>query len=60
MPAFTKKENATLKQHIEILNWHHENKAKQKVMAAHFNEIWPNLVLKQPVILDWLHNEPKW
>lgn len=60
MPAFTKKENATLKQCIEILNWHHANKAKQKVTAAHFNKIWPNLALKQPVISDWLRNEPKW
>jgi hypothetical protein len=59
-PVFTRKENATLRQRIEILDWHHKNNAKQKETATHFNAIWPNLTLKQPIISDWLRNEPKW
>ena len=59
-PVFTKKENATLAQRIEILNWHHENKAKQKETAAHFDKKWPNLMLKQPIISEWLRYEEKW
>jgi hypothetical protein len=59
-PVFTKKENATLEQRIKILNWHHENKAKQKLTAEHFNKIWPNLCLKQPIISEWLRDEVKW
>ncbi|KAF5369186.1 hypothetical protein D9615_009952 [Tricholomella constricta] len=53
-PVFTKKENATLKQKIEILDWHHGK------TAAHWNQIYPNLCLKQPTISAWLKDEPKY
>ena len=59
-PVFTKKENATLAQRIEILDWHHQNKQSQVKTAAHFDKIYPNLKLKQPIISDWIKNEQMW
>jgi hypothetical protein len=58
-PAFTKKENATLEQQIEILDWHYANGKNQTKTAKHFTEIYPNLKLKQPRISDWLKNEQR-
>jgi hypothetical protein len=58
--AFTKKENATLEQRIEILNWHHANGKNQSKTAKHFDGIYPNLQLKQPRISTWCKNEEKW
>ncbi|KAG6850377.1 hypothetical protein C0991_010453 [Blastosporella zonata] len=61
-PVFNgKKKNATLKQRIEILDWHHAQGSgfKQKDTAAHWNKIYRSLLLKQPLILDWLKNEAK-
>ena len=45
-PVFMKKENATLAQHIEILDWHHKNGQNQSEMAHHFDSIYPNLKIK--------------
>ena len=59
-PAFTKKENATLEQRIEILDWHHANGENQSRTAKHFNAIYPNLQLKQPRVSAWCKNEDKW
>jgi len=59
-PVFTKKENATLAQRIEILDWHHKNKQSQVKTAAHFDKIYPNLKLKQPIILEWIKKEQMW
>jgi len=62
-PVFTKKENATIAQRIEILNWYHEHSSPKKSQvktAAHFNKIYLNLRLKQPIISDWIQNEVKW
>ena len=58
--AFTRKENATLEQRIEILNWHHANGKNQQKTAKHFDVIFPNLWLKQPRISTWCKNEEKW
>ena len=55
-----KKENATLEQQIEILNWYYTNGKVQMKTAAHFNQIYPTLHLTQPRILDWLKKEAKW
>lgn len=60
LPVFMKKENATLAQRIEILDWHKENGRNQSKTARHFNTIYPNLKLKQPIISDWAKNEKKW
>lgn len=57
---FTKKENATLAQRIEILDWHHKHGRKQTVTAQHFAPIYPNLRIKQPLISDWVKQEAKW
>ncbi|KAG5638030.1 hypothetical protein H0H81_002231 [Sphagnurus paluster] len=46
-PKFVKKENATLTQHIEILDWYHANGRNQTKTAKHFNSIYPNLKIKQ-------------
>ncbi|KAJ7733553.1 hypothetical protein DFH07DRAFT_780575 [Mycena maculata] len=54
VPAvFTKEENATLAQCIEILNWHHaQSKPGQKKTASHYSAIYPNLHIKQPLVSD--------
>jgi hypothetical protein len=60
-PIFTKKENATLAQRIEILNWHHaQQKPSQSKTAKHFDAIYPNLRLKQPLLSAWLKEEDMW
>ncbi|KAI9428881.1 hypothetical protein H4582DRAFT_2114965 [Lactarius indigo] len=49
-PVFMKKENATLAQRIEILNWYHKHKQGQTKTAEHFVGItYPNLQIKQPL-----------
>jgi len=50
-----------LAQQIEVLYWHHKsvNKSQTKT-AAHWDNIYPNLQLKQPTILAWLKDEEKW
>jgi hypothetical protein len=60
VPIFTKKENATFKQRIEILDWHRANKKTQHETAEHFTPIYPNLQIKQPLISSWVKNEHKW
>ena len=57
---FTKKENAALAQHIEILDWYHTNGKNQSKTAKHFDLIYPNLKLKQPLISAWVKDEMKW
>ncbi|KAG6896196.1 hypothetical protein C0993_008691 [Termitomyces sp. T159_Od127] len=59
--VFTKKENATLKQKVKILDWHHAQgkNFKQRKTAEHWNKSYPNLCLKQPIISAWLKNEAK-
>jgi len=59
-PAFTKKENATLAQCIEILDWYHKNGQNQSKTVQHFNLIYPNLKIKQPLVLAWVKEEAKW
>jgi hypothetical protein len=59
-PVFTKKENATLVQRIEILDWFHANGENQSKTARHFDPIYPNLKLKQPIISEWAKDEQKW
>lgn len=59
-PVFTKKENATLAQRIEILDWFHKNGENQTKTARHFDSLYPNLKLKQPIISDWVKTEQKW
>ncbi|KAK0477074.1 hypothetical protein IW261DRAFT_1421279 [Armillaria novae-zelandiae] len=55
-PVFIKKENATMKQKVEIMDWHPAQgpKFKQGKTAEHWNQIYPNLRLKQPTISAWL------
>jgi hypothetical protein len=53
------RENATLIQQIEILDWHHANGNNQSKTVQHFNQIYPNLRLKQPKISDWCKHEEK-
>jgi hypothetical protein len=42
-PVFTKKENVTLAQHIENLDWYHKNGKHQSKTAKHFDAIYLNL-----------------
>ncbi|KAL7279394.1 hypothetical protein ACG7TL_007235 [Trametes sanguinea] len=59
-PQFEHKENATLRQCIEILDWHHANSRNQLCTAKHFDKIYPNLKIKQPLVCRWLKKEKKW
>ena len=59
-PVFMHKEHATLEQCIEILNLHHQNDANQMKMERHFDKIYPNLWIKQPLVSSWLKEESKW
>ena len=59
-PNFVKKENATLAQRIEILDWYHKHKQSQTKTAEHFASIYPNVLIKQPLISSWLKDEAKW
>jgi hypothetical protein len=59
-PVFTKKENATVEQRIEILDWYHANGRNQSKTAQHFDPIYPNLKIKQPLLSSWVKDEPKW
>ncbi|KAH0578796.1 hypothetical protein H2248_002993 [Termitomyces sp. 'cryptogamus'] len=59
-PVFIKKEVATLKQQIEILDWHNANEKNQSKTAKHFAPLYPNLVIKQPLISAWVKEEVKW
>jgi Fe-S cluster assembly scaffold protein SufB len=47
-------------QRIEILEWHHKNGANQTATAQHFDPIYPNLQIKQPLVSSWLKDEAKW
>ena len=58
--AFVKKELATLRQRIEILDWYHSNGKNQSRTAKHFDPIYPNLKIKQPLVSDWVKNEGYW
>jgi hypothetical protein len=60
MPQFTKKENATLAQRIEILDWYHANGRTQVKTAKHFDAIYPNLKITQPLVLVWVKEEKNW
>ncbi|KAF8223733.1 hypothetical protein L208DRAFT_1369938 [Tricholoma matsutake] len=56
-PVFTKKENATIAQRIEILDWYHKHSGPKKSQVntvAYFDKIYPSLRLKQPIISDWV------
>ncbi|KAF8416911.1 hypothetical protein L210DRAFT_793783, partial [Boletus edulis BED1] len=55
-----KKQNATLEQRIDILDWHHKNGKNQTKTAMHFDKIYPALRLKQPKISEWLKQEVAW
>ena len=54
------KENATYAQRAEIIDWHYANGRKQVLTAQHFNDIYPTLQLKQPLILSWLKSKSMW
>jgi len=59
-PVFTHKENATIAQRIEILDWYHANGKNQSKTAREFDKKYPNLRLKQPLISKWVLNESYW
>ena len=55
-----KKENAMLKQCIEILDWYHKNGENQSATAKHFDKKYPNLNIKQPLVSKWVSKEEYW
>lgn len=54
------KKNATLEQRIEILNWYHANGRNQSKTAKHFDALYPNLRIKQPLVSSWVKEESRW
>jgi hypothetical protein len=48
---------ATLAQKVEILDWHKNNGSNQTKTASHFNKIYPDIALKQPLISAWVKAE---
>ena len=58
--ADVKKENATLAQRIEILDWYHKNNKNQSATAQHFQSCYPSLKIKQPLVSSWIKDEAKW
>ena len=59
IPAVIQKKNSMIGQHIEILNWHHANGKNQSKIAQHFDPIYPNLKIMQPLVLVWVKEEAK-
>lgn len=55
-----KKENATVAQRIEVLDWYHKNGRNQSATARHFAPLYPNLQIKQPLVSSWVKDESKW
>ncbi|MBW0503233.1 hypothetical protein O181_042948 [Austropuccinia psidii MF-1] len=47
----------TLSQKLEIINWHHQKGKSHHTTAEHFNDIYPELCLKQTRISAWLKEE---
>jgi hypothetical protein len=60
LESVTKKGNATLDQHIEILDWFHANDKNQSKTAKHFNKIYPHLGIKQSLVSLWVKDKAKW
>jgi hypothetical protein len=48
---------ATLAQKVEILDWHNNNSSNQTTTTSHFNKIYPDIALKQPLISAWVKAE---
>lgn len=42
------------------MDWYHANGKNQTRTAHHFNEKYPNVQIKQPLISSWLKAEGKW
>ncbi|KNZ55914.1 hypothetical protein VP01_2544g3 [Puccinia sorghi] len=53
-----RRELATPAQKAEILAWYHAHGSNQTQTAKHFDEIYPNLKLSQPLISGWLKSNP--
>ncbi|KAI7949502.1 hypothetical protein MJO28_008323 [Puccinia striiformis f. sp. tritici] len=45
---------ATMAQKIEVLDWYDKNGKNQTKTAKHFNEIYPEIGFKQPLISAWV------
>jgi predicted transcriptional regulator len=58
--VFTKKENATIAQRVEILDWFYANGKNQTKTATHFNMIYLNIKLTQPRVSEWIKQEGRW
>ncbi|KAH9465204.1 hypothetical protein MJO29_006948 [Puccinia striiformis f. sp. tritici] len=57
MTSKSKISNASYAEKVEVLDWHHQNGKNQSKTAAHFDKIYPNLKIKQPLISKWLKDE---
>lgn len=59
-PVSGDKENATPKQRVEILTWHHENGNNRATTVQHFDKVYPRLELKEYLLWCWLRDEEVW
>lgn len=55
--VFTKKEVASHKQRVEMLDWYHANGKNQTKTAKTFAQKYPNVMIKQPLVSSWVKNE---
>lgn len=53
----TRRTTATFAQKIEILNWYHAHGRSQTGTAKHFDAIYPELRIKQPLVSAWVKDE---
>lgn len=42
------------------MDWYHANGENQSKTAKHFNAVYPNLRIKQPLVSAWVKEEAKW
>ena len=42
------------------MDWYHTNGRNQSATAKHFDKVYPNLRIKQPLVSAWVKEEAKW
>lgn len=51
--------NVTLAQRISVLDWYNKNGKNQTKTAKHFENTFPGIVIKQPLVSSWVKDEDK-
>ncbi|KAH9468531.1 hypothetical protein Pst134EA_033366 [Puccinia striiformis f. sp. tritici] len=56
-PFHSKVTVATYSQKVEVLDWYHKNGKNQSKTTVHFEKVYPDLKIKQPLLSKWLKSE---